>query len=44
MKRYLLLIVVALGLSLLTAACGEPQIIEKEVVVTQEVVVTKEVG
>ena len=41
MKRYLLLLVVVLGLSLLTAACAQPQVIEKEVVVTQEVVVTK---
>lgn len=41
MKRYVLLLVVVLGLSLLTAACAQPQVIEKEVVVTQEVVVTK---
>lgn len=43
MKWYVSLLVAMLAVAMLAGACAQPQVIEKEVVVTQEVVVTKEV-
>jgi NitT/TauT family transport system substrate-binding protein len=42
-RNVILFAIVAALLAILAAACGQPQVIEKEVVVTKEVVVEKEV-
>ena len=41
MKRHLFTLVVLLALALVAAQCGQPQVVEKEVVVTKEVEVEK---
>jgi hypothetical protein len=41
MKKFLLTFVVLFALALVAAQCGQPQVIEKEVVVTKEVEVEK---